>query len=275
MDLDATLAALAADPRLPVDLAELALHLAADEYPDLDVPAYLARIEALADAVRPRLAAGSLAERTAELAHFLFEEHGFAGNADDYYDPRNSYLNEVLDRKLGLPITLSVLAAAVGARAGLRVEGVGLPGHFVAKAVDDSGHDVLFDPFHGGQLLDAAGCERLIAEVTGQPFTLDEAATAATPPGLIAARMLTNLKGAYLKLGEFRRAAKVIRRLVQLDPADPGQRRDLGVSLFRAGDAGPAIGHLRNYLERVPDADDALVVREFLNRATAAVARWN
>src|SRR5207249_3648722 len=117
MLLDATLAALAADPRHPVDLAELALHLARDEYPDLDVAVYLARLDALADEVRPRLAAGSLAARTTELAHFLFEEHAFAGNADNYYDPRNSYLSDVLDRKLGIPITLSVLAMAVGTRA--------------------------------------------------------------------------------------------------------------------------------------------------------------
>jgi regulator of sirC expression with transglutaminase-like and TPR domain len=274
MLLDATLAALAADPRHPVDLAELALHLAADEYPDLDVPAYLARLDALADGVRPRLAAGSLADRTAALAHFLFEERGFAGNADDYYDPRNSYLNDVLDRKLGLPITLSVLAAAVGTRAGMTVEGVALPGHFVAKATDGSG-EVLFDPFHGGQLLDAAGCERLIAEVTGRPFTLDEAAAAAAPPGLIAVRVLTNLKGAYLRKSDFRRAARVIRRLVQLTPGDPAQRRDLGVTLFQGGEHGPSIGHLRHYLDRAPAAEDADVVRDFLNRAKAEVARWN
>jgi regulator of sirC expression with transglutaminase-like and TPR domain len=274
MKLDATLAALAADPRVPVDLAELALHLARDEYPDLDVPAYLARLAALADGVRPRLAAGSLADRTAELAAFLFEEHAFAGNTADYYDPRNSYLSEVLDRKLGLPITLSLLAMAVGTRAGLSVEGVALPGHFVAKATDGE-TEVLFDPFHGGQLLDADGCEKLIAEVTGHPFTLDAAAAAAAPPGLIVVRMLTNLKAAYLRVGEYRRAARVIRRLVQLAPADPGQRRDLGVTLFHADEPGQAIGHLKHYLERQPAADDALVVREFLNRATAEVARWN
>src|SRR5688572_7001063 len=116
MDLDHTLAALAPDPPLPADPAEHALHLARHEYPGLDVPAYLAHLDALADELRPRLA-GSLSARTAELTHLLFEEHGFAGNAADYYDPRNSYLNDVLDRKLGIPITLSVVAVAVGTRA--------------------------------------------------------------------------------------------------------------------------------------------------------------
>lgn len=274
MDLDATLAALAADPRHPVDLAELGLHLAADEYPDLDIPVYLARLDALADELRPRLS-GSLADRTAELAHFLFEEHGLAGNPDDYYDARNSYLSDVLDRKLGIPITLSVVAVAVGTRAGLAVAGVGLPGHFVAKASDDSGHDILFDPFHGGQFLDAGACEQLVAEVTGQPFTLTAQAVAATPPGLVAVRMLTNLKAVYLRESDFPRAARVMERLVQLAPGDPVQRRDLGVTLVHAGKPGRAIGHLRLYLDRVPAADDADAVRGFLDRATAEVARWN
>jgi regulator of sirC expression with transglutaminase-like and TPR domain len=274
MDLDTTLAALAADPTLPVDLAELALHLARDEYPDLDIAAYLARLDALADELRPRQA-GSLSARTAELTHFLFEEHGLAGNGEDYYDPRNSYLNDVLDRKLGIPITLSVVAVAVGTRAGLAVAGVGLPGHFVAKASDESGHDILFDPFHGGQFLDAEGCEELVSAVTGQPFALTAEAVAATPPGLIAVRMLNNLKAVYLRGEDFDRAARVMGRLVQLAPDDPLQRRDLGVSLVHAGRPGKAIDHLREYLDRVPAADDADAVRGFLDRATAEVARWN
>jgi regulator of sirC expression with transglutaminase-like and TPR domain len=274
MDLDVTLAALAADPNEPVDLAELALHLARDEYPDLDVPTYLARLDALADELRPRLT-GSLSARTAELSQLLFEEHGFAGNEGDYYNARNSYLNDVLDRRLGLPITLSVLAVAVGTRAGLDVVGVGLPGHFVAKSSDASGHDILFDPFHGGQFLDADGCEQLVSAVTGRPFTLTAEATVPTPPGLIAARMLNNLKGVYLRGADFGRAARVMERLVQLDPDDPVQRRDLGVSLVHADRPGRAIGHLRLYLDRVPGADDAEAVRGFLDRATAEVARWN
>jgi regulator of sirC expression with transglutaminase-like and TPR domain len=274
MDLDATLAALAADPGRPTDLAELALHIARDEYPDLDVPAYLARLDALADRLRPRLT-GSLAADTAELARLLFEEEGFAGNADEYYDPRNSYLSDVLDRKLGIPITLSVLAVAVGDRAGLRVVGVGLPGHFVAKAVGANGHDILFDPFHGGQFLDADAAEQLVAAVTGQPFTLtDEAATPA-PPGPVAVRMLTNLKAAYLREQDFPRAARVTGRLVQLAPADPTQRRDLGVLLVHAGRPGPALDHLEFYLDEAPQAPDADTVRGILAAARTEVARWN
>lgn len=274
MDLDTTLAALAADPSLPVDLAELALKLARDEYPELDVPVYLARLEDYADQLRPRLT-DSIARNAVELTHLLFADEGFAGNADNYYDPRNSYLNNVLDRKLGLPITLSVLAVGVGNRAGLTVVGVGLPGHFIAKLVDADGSEVLFDPFNDGQFLDPAGCETLVAAVTGQPFVATPDSLAATASGSVAARMLTNLKAVYLKDGDFVRAARVMHRLVQLNPADAVQRRDLGVSLVHAGLPGRAIAHLRFYLDRLPDASDAATVRDFLRDAHTEVAKWN
>src|SRR5580698_7250480 len=135
MDLDAALDQLAADPSAPLDVAELALHLARDEYPDLDIADYLNRLADLADQARPHLR-GDLERRVAGLSQFLFDDLRFRGNVQDYYDPDNSYLNRVLDRRLGLPITLSVVTMAVAVRAGLTVHGVGLPGHFVAKAVD-------------------------------------------------------------------------------------------------------------------------------------------
>src|SRR5258707_473570 len=134
MDLDASLCALARDPAAPVDVAELALRLACDEYPDLDVEAYLSELDGMAREARTYLG-GALAGQVHGLCRYLFHEMGFHGNTRNYYDPRNSYLNQVLDRRTGLPITLSVVALAVGTRAGLEVVGVGLPGHFVAKAV--------------------------------------------------------------------------------------------------------------------------------------------
>ena len=153
--------------------------------------------------------------------------------------------------------------------------GVGLPGHFLAKSVNDCGEEVLFDPFHGGQLLDYEGVEQLIAAVTGHPFHAHEDSLAATPPGLIAQRMLNNLKATLLKSGEFARAARVISRLTQLVPTDPTQRRDLGVSLVRAGECGPAIRHLTAYLEMAPTAEDAAAARQFLREARKQVAKWN
>jgi regulator of sirC expression with transglutaminase-like and TPR domain len=274
MDVDATLRRLAADPFAPVDLAALALHLATDEYPELDVPTYLARLDAYAAGVAPRLA-GPLHHRVEELAEYLFDEEGFTGDAAAYYDPRNSYLNDVLDRKLGIPLTLSLVAMAVGERAGLTVHGVGLPGHFVAKVVGEDGAAVFFDPFHAGRFLDPAACEKLVKEAIGQPFTLTPEAAAATPNGAVAVRLLTNLKSVYLRSADFPRAARTTERLVSLLPGDAEQRRDLGVCLIHAGRPGKAIPHLRAYLAAAPQAADAATVGEFLSEAMREVARWN
>jgi regulator of sirC expression with transglutaminase-like and TPR domain len=276
MDLDATLQRLAVNPTEPVDLAELALHLAVDEYPALDVAVYLSRIAALADAVRPAIAAAQgLTAQVTVLADALFRQWQFQGNTDDYYDPRNSYLNDVLDRRLGLPITLSILAGAVGNRCGLTIAGVGLPGHFIAKATDASGQNVLFDPYHGGAILDRSSCEALIETITGRPWRLTESALTATPAGGVAIRLLTNLKGAYLREPDYPRAARVIGRLLQLTPGDLPQRRDYGVTLLHAGQPGLAIDHLQAYLTARPNAQDAGAVRAFLKDARRDIARWN
>ncbi|HEY1191416.1 MAG TPA: transglutaminase-like domain-containing protein [Gemmata sp.] len=273
MKLSSVLETLAVDPNAEIDLARVSLLIARDAYSSMSPRTYLHRIDRLADQLRPRLK-GSLAARTAELTTFLFEECGFAGNTENYYDPRNSYLNKVLDRQVGLPIALSVLAVAVGTRAGLNVVGVGLPGHFIAKAVDGN-EEVLFDPFNGGQFLDLDSCEALIGSVTGRPFEATPAALAATPPGAIIARILQNLKTAYLAEREYRRGARVTRRLTQLIPHDPTQHRDLGVLLVQANQPGRAIDPLRAYLRAEPQAEDARDVQKFLSRALTEVARWN
>jgi regulator of sirC expression with transglutaminase-like and TPR domain len=273
MKLSSALAALAADPHEPVGLARVALLIARDAYSQMNPHAYLRVLDRLADQLRPRLT-GSLAARTAALSAFLFEECGFAGNNEHYYDPRNSYLNKVIDRQVGLPIALSVVAMAVGMRAGLNVVGVGLPGHFIAKAVDGN-EEVLFDPFNGGQFLDPEACEALVSGVTGRPFDATPEALAAAPPGAIVARMLQNLKTAYLADRSYGRAARITQRLAQLIPDDPAQRRDLGVLLVQADRPGRAIDHLRHYLNAAPDADDTIEVQKFLSKALADVARWN
>jgi regulator of sirC expression with transglutaminase-like and TPR domain len=274
MKLSSILAVLAEDPHHPVDLARVALLIARDAYSQMNPRVYLRRLDRLADQLRPRLH-GSLVSRTAALSEFLFEECGFAGNTSHYYDPRNSYLNKVLDRQVGLPITLSLLAMAVGTRAGLPVVGVGLPGHFVAKAIGKDGDSVVFDPFNGGQFLDAEACEALVSAITGQPFDATPEALAEVPPGAFLLRMLNNLKTAYLADRSHLRAARVVRRLTQLVPDDATQRRDLGLLLVQANRFGPAIDHLKHYLTVSPDADDTDEVRKILAQALGEVARWN
>jgi regulator of sirC expression with transglutaminase-like and TPR domain len=273
MNLDEILEDLAADPDTAHDVAAVALLLARDEYADLDVEAYLSELDALAHEARG-LIRGDLAGRVRGLCRFLFHDLGFHGNSKQYYDPRNSYLHLVLERRTGIPITLSVVAMALGARCGLDVRGVGLPGHFIVKAVEGD-REILFDPFHGGRRLSPTDCEHLVQQVTGVPFQATPETLRAVPLGLLVQRMLTNLKGIYLGTGEFARAVRVLRRLCQLVPGDPLQRRDLGAALLHAGQPGKAIDALNTYLATVPDASDVAEVQQLLQQARRAVAAWN
>jgi regulator of sirC expression with transglutaminase-like and TPR domain len=273
MDLNAALTTLARNPTATLDVAEVALGLARDERPGLDVEAYLGELTAMAREARTRLH-GDLGTRVARLCRFLFHDLGFRGNAKEYYDARNSYLDEVMDRRLGIPITLSVAAMAVGCRAGLTVVGVALPGHFVVKAVQGN-EQVLFDPYHGGRRLTPEDCATLVEQAAGVPFEPTPTNLRAAPLGAIVARMLTNLKAVYLREGDFCRAVRVMERLRQLTPDDVTQRRDIGAALLQAGDPGRAIDHLSTYLAETPAADDAADVRRLCDQARGLVARWN
>jgi regulator of sirC expression with transglutaminase-like and TPR domain len=273
MNLNTALTRLSEDPAAPLDLAEVALLLARDEYPDLDVAGYLAELTAMAHEVRRSLC-GSFAARVERLCRYLYHELGFGGNTTDYYDPRNSYLNQVLDRRTGIPITLSAVAMAIGQRAGLNVVGVALPGHFVVKAVAGE-QEIIFDPFHGGRRLTVAECADLVRQVTGEAFEASEEVLRPALLGPLVVRMLTNLKGTYLRGGDFARAVKVLQRLRQLQPDDPYQQRDLGVALLHAGRPGHAIEHLTAFLDAAPANDEADAVKQLLQRARNEVARWN
>jgi regulator of sirC expression with transglutaminase-like and TPR domain len=273
MNLDAALALLSEDMSVPLDVAELALCLARDEYPDLDVEAYLGEINAMAREAATYVR-GTLEAKVNGLCRYLFHEHGFHGNTREYYDPANSYFHLVLERRTGIPISLSAVAMAVGLRVGLDIGGVGLPGHFVVKAVEND-EEILCDPFHGGRLLTAIDCQNLVRQVTGQEFQADAETLQTLPLGFMVFRMLNNLKGIYLKGKDYSRAIRVMERMIQLRPDDPVQGRDLGTSLLHAGQPGKAIDPLANYLAAYPKADDADVIRLLLKEARAYVAGLN
>jgi regulator of sirC expression with transglutaminase-like and TPR domain len=273
MDVNAALNLLSHEPQAPLDIAELALQLARDEYPSVDVEAYLAELDAMAREAG-RYMRGPLPARVHGLCRYLFHDLGFRGNKKDYFDPLNSYFNQVLERRTGIPITLSALVMAVGTRAGLAVVGVGLPGHFIVKAAEGS-EQVLFDPFHGGRVLTATDCENLVRQVTGHELVVTEEQLLPLPLGLLVMRMLNNLKAIYLKRSDMPRAIRVLERLRQLAPQDAELQRDLGVCLTHAGKPGRAIDLLGAYLDAAPDAMDAEAVRDVLAKAKAAVAEWN
>lgn len=273
MQLDHTLAFLANNPGADLDIAELALTLAKEEYPNLDIQHYLHQIEELASTIAPAFS-GSLRHRVETLTRFLFDHHRYRGDVEHYYDPRNSYFNQVIDRHLGIPLTLSILAISVGRRAGLRTVGVGLPGHFIAKAIEKE-EEVLFDPFHRGRALTPSMCEELVAQITGAqieatPEVLEGASTAS-----IFVRMLNNLKGIYLKNKDFQRCERVIRRLQQLLPEDVTQTRDMGAVLLNGDQPGRAIRYLEEYLSCHWEAEDREAVEKLLEQARTELARWN
>ncbi len=273
MNLDETLDLLARTPEAPLDVGEIALWLAKDEYPDLDVDAHLGELAAMAHEAG-RYIRGDLEVRVAGLCRYLFHDMGFHGNVKEYYDPRNSYLNQVMERRTGIPITLSALVMAVGRRAGLRIEGIGLPGHFIIKAVADS-QQVLVDPFHGGRRLSERDCENLVRQATGVAFEVSAVALQGLPVGSMVRRMLANLKGIYLSLEDYPRGLRVMERLHQLNPQDIVLRRDMGATLVKVGEFGKAIDHLRVYLAQATEADDTEVIGTILKNAERQVAGWN
>jgi regulator of sirC expression with transglutaminase-like and TPR domain len=273
MNLDADLELLSRTPEAPLDAAKVALGLARDEYPDLDVDAHLAELAAMAHEAT-RYLRGDLSAKVTGLCRYLFHDMGYHGNVKDYYDPRNSYLNQVMERRTGIPITLSLLVMAVGRRAGLVVEGVGLPGHFIVKAIEGP-HEILIDPFHGGRIVTETDCENLVRQVTGVAFEVSPPALQAVPLGLLLWRMLGNLKGIYLGQEDFPRGVRIMERLYQLNPRDAVLCRDLGAALVKTGQLGKAIDHLKFYLEQAPEADDHKAIDKVLKSAQRRLAEWN
>ncbi len=271
--LETLLPLLAQDPAQPLDLAEIALLMARDEFPFLDVEGHLSELAAMAREVKPYLR-GHLAHQVQGLCRYLFHEMGFRGNQRDYYDPRNSYFNQVLERRTGIPITLSAVAMAVGTRAGMQISGIGLPGHFIVKA-SDATHDILIDPFHGGRILSIEDCQILVQQVTGTAIEASALTVSALPLGLMVQRMLNNLRSIYQNREDWPRSIRIMERLRLLSPNDVVLRRDLGLFFLRLGQPGKAIDHLRCYIESAQEAEDLDKVKTALRGALKALAQWN
>jgi regulator of sirC expression with transglutaminase-like and TPR domain len=250
--------------RDPLPLDEAALAVALEEYPSLEVEEYLVRLDALGERVR-RLAPPPIraASTLSALRRVLHEEEGFRGNEKDYYDPRNSFLNEVLDRKLGIPISLSVVWIEVARRAGLEMQGVGFPGHFLVKYASPTGPEVFVDAFNGGEMLSAEECvARYRARSGGRD--LDRRYLAGLAPRQILSRMLQNLKRIYVERRDDVRAFAVLDRILLLSPAQLEALRDRGLVAARLGGGAAAAQDLEAYLARTPSAPDAADVRRVL-----------
>jgi regulator of sirC expression with transglutaminase-like and TPR domain len=260
------------------NLAEASLMLAQDIYPDIDIPGYLGRLDEIAVAIRKRIAGDAFAEqKVLALNYYLFNEMRFSGNIDDYYDPRNSYFNEVMERRTGIPIMLSILYLEVGRRLGLNLEGVSFPGHFLVKLGVRRGQLVL-DPFIGGEAQSEADLRQRLALVLppekAEQAHLDRYLEPATPRQIVA-RVLRNLKNVYMQSAKFEQALAVMHRMLLVTPESAEELRDRGLVYQRLECFRPALSDLQNYLRRRPQAPDAPDVHGKIVELKQAAARLN
>jgi len=252
--------------RTEIPLDEAALAIAAEEYPGLDPVACLSRLDRLAKAVESKLGDLRPPLRVMQaMREVLRDEERFRGNEKDYYDPRNSFLNEVLERRLGIPITLSLVTIEVARRLGLRMQGVAFPGHFLAKCPAQPGlpGEVFVDAFNGWELLGADECTaRFRAVLHGRAF--DPTFLDPVDSRLILARLLHNLKRIYVEKGDDVRALWVVDRLLLLQPENLEERRDRGLVSARLGGTAAAVRDLEAYVRGHPRASDVDEVKALL-----------
>ena len=255
-------------PAEEIRLDEAALLLARTEYPALDLSAQLARLDALAARAKcdPRQPPH---DNIASLNRLLFEEENFAGNDEDYDDPRNSYLNDVLDRKMGIPITLALVYQEVARRCGLPVVGVGFPGHFLAKYLAPTG-EILLDPYHRGVIVTHQDCEEKLKAQFGEEAEFRPSFLMVSPPKQTLTRMLNNLKGSYFRRKDFAKVLMMIEMALAIDPTSRQEVHDRGMINFLLRRYGKAMADLRAYLSLSP-ADDPQVrdVQTMMHRIRA------
>lgn len=263
MSVDPRKALLACAEERDGDIGAGALWLASEDWPDCDPAPWLERLDGLGEELRDRTRNGRGVEAVPVIARLLRERVQLRGAGGG--DPRTHYLHQVIERGAGVPIVCSALWMAVGRRAGIEVEGVGLPGRFVVRVAG-----ALVDPFAGGEVLGEAGARRLVASVRGsEPSQLDPAWLGATSPRSMLARMSRNLRGCYANLEKWGLALRAADRCVALLPDEPGERRDRGLLHWRLGQTGEALADLRDYLERDARAPDRAHIEDVINRLRA------
>ena len=261
------------DPEVELDRA--ALLIAAEEYPELEIKKYLEHLDAFAEQARSQLdPAATPLTQIAALRDLLFGELGFRGNSENYFDARNSFLNDVIDRRMGLPITLSVILIEVGRRIGLKLLGVGMPGHFIVK-YEDGETQILIDPFNGGQLISPERCRELIEQMYGSALQFDPSFLNAVSRKQILMRMLQNLKGVYARAMDRHKTLSIIERALLINPEAIAEIRDRGLVYFAMGRYGLAQKDLKEYLRQAPESEDAKEIKEKLTQVQQLQAQLN
>lgn len=259
-----------------IDLLRAALTYARAEFPDLEVEPCVGRVEELARRVRQHLGESfepQVVLRT--INKVLFEEEGFHGNRDDYYDPRNSYLNQVLERKTGIPITLSVIYMEVARRVGLPVFGVGMPGHFLLKHYDIDGQQTFIDPFHSGRLLTPAETQMRMKEVYEGQLQLQPEFMNTVGKRQILTRMLNNLRSVYISSRNFKKALTTVDLILAIHPRSPEDMRQRALLRYNEGMLRGAAEDLDEYVRIAPEASDAEEMRQTALSIRRTIAMMN
>jgi regulator of sirC expression with transglutaminase-like and TPR domain len=240
-----------------INLALAAIMVAKEEYPQLPEERYLGRLDLLAEGTRDRLDDEN-ADLVVlqELLNSLYNRHGFRGNRQAYYDPRNSFLNDVLDRGLGIPLTLGIVVLEVGWRLGLPLEGVSFPGHFLVRFKGEA-IDLLIDPYDGGAVRFEDEAQELLDRVYGGMVRVSDSFLKVATKREMLVRLLMNMKSLYLNVGDHRRALAAVERVLLVRPITPQEIRDRGVILARLGRKQEALEQLEAYLNVAPEATDS------------------
>ncbi len=260
-------------PEKKISVAEAALIIAGDEYPELDVNKYLERLDEIAEHARPYASDRLSPERQIErLGEYMHGQLQFRGNTEAYYDPRNSYLNDVIDRRLGIPLTLSILYIEVGRRLGMPLFGVGFPGHFLVKWHREN-EEIFVDPFNNGRVLDEVGLLQLVDEIVHGGMSLRREWLESVGPRYMLTRLLANLKSIFIQNENLRRAFLVTRELLVLLPFSEDNLRDASMLSYRIGALRHAAEYMEEYLLHHPDAPDVRPMRVYLRAVWVALNR--
>jgi regulator of sirC expression with transglutaminase-like and TPR domain len=249
-----------------IDLARAALYIAQEDYPNLDIPAHLAMLDTMADALRPQLPQEAYPLKVIRaINHYLFYELNFQGNTIDYYDPRNSFLNEVLTRRVGIPITLSLVYLELAKRVDFPMVGVGMPGHFLIRPTIEE-MAIFVDPFYQGEILFEQDCRDRFQQMFGESARLDVRHLEQITPTAFLVRLLANLKLIYLQQRNVPKALDAINRILLINPEAVSEWRDRGLIYYQQGRLSEAYYDLQRYLYEHPEAGDAFEIRRVLEQ---------
>ena len=249
-----------------INLAKAALYIAQEEYPKLDAEEYLNALDTMADEVQERLPDERYPLRIIQtINRYLYEDLGFTGNSEDYYDPRNSFLNDVIERRIGIPITLALVYLEIARRLEFPMVGIGMPGHFLIRPeFQEAG--IFVDAFNRGDLLFEQDCQERLTQIYGRPVQMQPAYVESVTHRHFLARMLANLKIIYVNQQQLPKALSSVERILLLFPDSPVEMRDRGLIYYQMGHYLEASLDLETYLAKVPHAEDAGAIRQLLDQ---------